>query len=179
MLQGTTIAACKRSTGTALGGDGQVTLGDKTTFKHTANKIRKLYNGKVLAGFAGSVADALTLFERFEKKLEQERGNLAKASVELAKDWRSDKVLRRLEALLLVANLDQILIISGSGEVIEPDDEVAAIGSGGPYALSALKVLNKHSDLSHQGVVYESLLAASDICIYTNSYITIEELVGD
>lgn len=176
MFKGTTIAACKNASGTALGGDGQVTLGDQTTFKHTANKIRKLYNGKVLAGFAGSVADALTLFERFEQKLEQERGNLAKSSVELAKEWRSDKVLRRLEALLLVANTEKILILSGGGEVIEPDDEVAAIGSGGPYALSALKVLNRYADLSHEEIVYESLVAAAEICIYTNAHITIETL---
>ncbi|ACB84967.1 ATP-dependent protease subunit HslV [Natranaerobius thermophilus] len=176
MLDGTTIAACKTDKGTAIAGDGQITMGQNTIFKQSAKKIWKLYKGEVLAGFAGSVADAMTLFERFEHKLEQEKGNLSKASVELAKEWRSDKVLRRLEALLLVANLDKMFIISGSGEIIEPDDNVAAIGSGGAYALSALKMLSKHSDLAPGEMACEALNTAAEICVYTNSHISVEEL---
>ncbi|OWZ84219.1 ATP-dependent protease subunit HslV [Natranaerobius trueperi] len=177
MFEGTTIAACKTERGTAIAGDGQVTFGQSTIFKQTASKIRKLHHGNVLAGFAGSVADAITLFERFEKKLEQHQGNLLRASVELAKEWRSDKVLRRLEALLLVADQESILIISGSGEVIEPDDNVIAIGSGGSYAFAALKMLAKHTDLEPEDMAYESLIAASEICVYTNSHITVEKLM--
>ncbi len=176
MLDGTTIAACRTDHGTAIAGDGQITMGQNTVFKHSAKKIWKLHNGDVIAGFAGSVADAVTLFERFENKLEQEKGNLSKASVELAKEWRSDKVLRRLEALLLVANQDKMLILSGSGEIIEPDDNVAAIGSGGSYALAALKMLSKYSDLSPAEMASEALNTAAEICVYTNDHISVEEL---
>ncbi len=176
MFDGTTIVACRTEQGTAVAGDGQITFGHNMVFKHTANKIRKLYRGEVVAGFAGAVADAMTLFERFEQKLEQQKGNLLKASVELAKEWRSDRVLRRLDALLLVASKTHILIISGSGEVIEPDDDVAAIGSGGSYALAALKMLKKHTHLSAKDMATEALLTASEICVYTNDQITVEEL---
>ncbi|UMZ73350.1 ATP-dependent protease subunit HslV [Natranaerofaba carboxydovora] len=178
-LHGTTIVGVKNSEGCALAGDGQVTLGNNTIFKHGAVKIRKLYNNNIIAGFAGSVADAMTLFEKFEAKLEKQKGNMVKAAVELAKEWRSDKILRRLEALLLVANKEHLLIISGTGEVIEPDDEVGAIGSGGPYALGAARMLKKHTDLSAREVAYEALKSASEICVYTNDNITVEELKGE
>jgi ATP-dependent HslUV protease subunit HslV len=144
--------------------------------KHTAKKVRKLYQDKCLAGFAGATADAFTLFERFEKKLEQYNGNIMRASVELAKDWRTDRMLRKLEALLIVADRDHTLILSGNGDVVEPDDGIAAIGSGGPYAQAAAKALVKHTQLSAAEIVQEAMAIASDICIYTNNRVNIEEL---
>ena len=171
----TTILAVKQQDKVCIGGDGQVTLGS-TVLKHKAKKIRRLYHDKVIAGFAGATADAFTLFERFEKKLEQYNGNIARAAVELAKDWRSDKILRRLEALLIVANDEHLLILSGNGDVIEPDDDIATIGSGGAFALAAARSLVKHSDLNITEIVLESMKIASEICIYTNSEIHVEEL---
>ena len=158
-----------------IGSDGQVTMGN-TVMKHKTKKVRTLYNGKVLAGFAGSTSDAFTLFERFESKLEQYKGNLSRAAVELAKEWRTDKYLRRLEALLAVIDNERALIISGTGDIIEPDDGIVAIGSGGQYALVAARMLLKYSKLSAKEIVTESLEQAADICIYTNSNISIEEL---
>lgn len=158
-----------------MGADGQVTVGN-AVMKRNARKIRKLYNNTVLAGFAGAAADAFTLFERFEDKLQQYNGNLLRAAVELAKLWRTDKYLRQLEALLAVLNKEQSLIISGSGEIIEPDDNIVAIGSGGNFALAAARMLVKHTQLSGKEIVQESLLTASEICIYTNENIVIEEL---
>jgi len=158
-----------------MGGDGQVTLG-QTVMKHNAKKVRKLYNNTILAGFAGASADAFTLMERFEDKLEQYKGNLSRAAVELAKDWRTDKYLRRLEAMLAVVSKEKALIISGNGDVIEPDDNIVAIGSGGSYALAAAKMLIKHTNLSAKEIVEEALNTAADICIYTNKNIIIEEI---
>ena len=175
MFKATTIIGIRRKGCVALGGDGQVTF-QNTVMKHNANKIRKLHNGSVLAGFAGAAADALTLFERFEEKLEQFSGNLPKAAVQLAKDWRTDKYLRRLEALLAVMDRKHGLLISGTGEVIEPDDGIVAIGSGGSYALAAARALLKHSDLDAKSVVRESMKIAASICVYTNERIIIEEL---
>ena len=174
-IYSTTILGIKHKGKTALAGDGQVTLGN-TVMKHSALKIRRLYNEKILAGFAGAAADAFTLFERFEEKLKRYSGNMAKSAVELAKDWRSDKYLRRLEALLVVLDKENIFIISGTGEIIEPDDGIAAIGSGGPYALAAARSLVKFSDLDAAGIAEEALKTAADICIYTNSSIKVEEL---
>ena len=174
-MEATTVLCVRRSGGVAIGGDGQVTM-NTTVVKHTAKKVRKLYQDKCLAGFAGATADAFTLFERFEKKLEQYNGNLTRAAVELAKDWRMDKFLRRLEALLIVADQDHTFILSGTGDVVEPDDGIAAIGSGGAYAQAAAKALNKHTDMSAAEIVKESLAIASEICIYTNDKIVIEEL---
>jgi len=179
MFEGTTIVAVKKGNEVAIGGDGQVTFGQQTVIKKKANKIRKLYRGKILAGFAGAVADAFTLFDLFEKKLEESQGNLTRAAVELVKAWRTDKFLRRLEAMLLVADSERILLISGTGEVIEPDDGVLAIGSGGNYALAAARALIKHSNLSAREIVEESLKIAQDICVYTNDYITVETLGGE
>jgi ATP-dependent HslUV protease subunit HslV len=160
----------------AMGSDGQATLGN-TVMKHRAQKVRLLYGGELLAGFAGATADAFTLFERFEEKLQQYGGNLTRAAVELAKDWRTDRYLRRLEALLAVASRDRLLLVSGNGDVIEPDDQVVAIGSGGPFALAAARALLAHgSDLSARDIVEESLRIAADICIYTNHNRTILEL---
>lgn len=176
MFHGTTIVAVRRNDKIAMAGDGQVTMGDKTIVKHGAKKVRRLYNGTVVAGFAGSVADAFTLFEKFEAKLEQYQGNLQRAAVELAKEWRLDRMLQKLEALLVVADYKQILMISGNGEVIEPDDDVAAIGSGGPYALAAARALMRHSSLSAADIVREAMFIASEICVYTNNQITVEEL---
>lgn len=158
-----------------MGADGQVTVGN-AVMKKNARKIRKLYNNSILAGFAGAAADAFTLFERFEDKLQQYNGNLLRAAVELAKAWRTDKYLRQLEALLAVVNKEQSLIISGSGEIIEPDDSIVAIGSGGNYALAAARMLTRHTKLSAKDIVRESLQTASEICIYTNENIVIEEL---
>jgi len=158
-----------------IAGDGQVTLGD-TVMKRGAKKVRKMYHDEVIAGFAGATADAFTLFERFEEKLEKFQGNLIKAAVELAKDWRMDKMLRRLEALLLVANKERIFIISGTGDVIEPDEEVAAIGSGGPYAYASAQALLKHTKLDAKTIAEESMQIAAGICVYTNNQISIEEL---
>jgi ATP-dependent HslUV protease, peptidase subunit HslV len=171
---GTTILAVRRADSVAMGGDGQVTLGN-TVMKGNARKVRRLYGDKVIAGFAGGTADAFTLFERFEGKLEK-YGNLTRAAIELAKDWRSDRYLRRLEALLLVADPDKIFVISGNGDVIEPDHDVAAIGSGGQFALSAARALVEGSSLGAREIVERSLNIAADICIYTNRNLVIEEL---
>jgi ATP-dependent HslUV protease subunit HslV len=174
-MRATTIVAVRHNGRVALGGDGQVTLGE-TVMKASALKVRKLKDGSVLSGFAGSVADAFTLFERFEEKLERFPGNLPKAVVELAKDWRTDRFLRRLEALLAVADSKHLFVISGDGNVIEPDDQVAAIGSGGGYALAAARALKQHTALSAAEIVKQSLVIAADICIYTNQHITVLEL---
>ncbi len=176
MFHATTIVAVRLNGKTAIAGDGQVTFGQNTVMKHNAKKVRRLYGGKVLAGFAGSVADAFTLFTKFEQKLDEYNGNMMRAAVELAKEWRLDRVLRRLEALLIVADADNMLIISGNGEVIEPDDGVTAIGSGGPYALAAARALVAHAALSASEVAREALAIAADICVYTNNHITVEEL---
>jgi ATP-dependent HslUV protease subunit HslV len=175
LFQSTTVLSVRHKGEVALGGDGQVTIGN-TIVKHHATKIRRLAEGKVLAGFAGAAADAITLFERFEAKLSQYKGNLQRAAVELAKDWRTDKYLRRLEALLAVCDATHSLLLSGTGEIVEPDDGIIAIGSGGPYALAAARALIKHSNLSAEEIVRESLLTAAAICIYTNEQITVETL---
>jgi len=174
-IHATTIIGLRHNGHIAIGGDGQVTLGN-TVMKQKSNKIRRLYNDSVLVGFAGSAADAFNLLERFEEKLEQYQGQLVRAAVELAKLWRTDKYLRQLEALLAVLDKEHALIISGTGEVIEPDDGIVAVGSGGSFALSAARILVKHTKLSARDIVQESLNAASDICIYTNKNFTIEEL---
>ncbi|MEN6413202.1 MAG: ATP-dependent protease subunit HslV [Veillonellales bacterium] len=176
MFHATTIVAVHHRDKVAIAGDGQVTFGGNTVMKHNAKKVRRLYHGKVLAGFAGSVADAFTLFSKFEVKLEEFNGNMMRSAVELAKEWRMDRVLRRLEALLIVADAEHMLIISGNGEVIEPDDGVTAIGSGGAYALSAARAMIKHSDLSAAEIAREAIEIASAICIYTNDHIMVEEL---
>lgn len=176
MFHATTIVAVKKGNKLAIGGDGQVTFGDKTVMKHKAKKVRRLFNGKILAGFAGSVADAFTLFDKFEKKLEQHQGNIQRAAVELAKEWRSDRILQKLEALLVVGNHEQLIIISGNGEIIEPDDDIAAIGSGGGYALAAAKALAHRTTLSPEEIVSEALHIAASICVYTNNNITVEVL---
>lgn len=176
MFHATTIVAVKKGEHVAIAGDGQVTFGQATVMKHKARKVRRLFHGKVIAGFAGSVADAFTLFDKFEKKLEEYHGNLQRAAVELAKEWRTDKMLRNLEALLLVADAQNLLILSGSGEVIEPDDGIAAIGSGGNYALAAARALVKHTDLPTAEIVREAMLVAASICVYTNEQINVEEL---
>ena len=174
-FRATTILCVRKGGSVAMGGDGQVTVGD-TIMKAHANKVRMLGDGKVLAGFAGAAADAFTLFEKFEEKLERYPGNLSKAVVELGKDWRSDRVLRRLEALLAVSNNDHSFVVSGSGELIEPDDGLMAIGSGGDYALAAARALSQNSDMSAAEIVRKSLAIAADICVYTNSNINILEL---
>ncbi|MDR3541092.1 MAG: ATP-dependent protease subunit HslV [Desulfosporosinus sp.] len=176
MFHATTIVAVKKGEHVAIAGDGQVTFGQATVMKHKARKVRRLFHGKVIAGFAGSVADAFTLFDKFEQKLEEYHGNLQRAAVELAKEWRTDKMLRNLEALLLVADASNLLILSGSGEVIEPDDGIAAIGSGGNYALAAARALVKHTDLPTAEIVREAMLVAASICVYTNEQIIVEEL---
>ncbi|MDI3534745.1 MAG: ATP-dependent HslUV protease, peptidase subunit HslV [Thermosediminibacterales bacterium] len=176
MFHGTTILAIRKDNEGAMAGDGQVTFGQNTVIKHNAKKVRRIYNGKVIAGFAGSVADAFTLFEKFEAKLEEYRGNLTRAAVELAKEWRMDKILRRLEALLIVLDKEHLLVISGNGEVIEPDDNIAAVGSGGSFALAAARALLKHSNLTASQIAEESLKIASSICVYTNDYITVEQI---
>ena len=175
MTRSTTILTVRHKGKVAIGGDGQVTQGE-TIMKQNAKKLRRLYNDQVLVGFAGATADAFTLFERFEKKLEEYSGNLQRAAIELAKDWRTDRVLRRLESLLAVVNKDYSLLISGNGDVIEPSDGVLAIGSGGPYALAAAKALIKHSGLSAAEIVKEAIMIASSICIYTNDQIVVEKL---
>jgi len=172
---GTTILAVRRNGKTAIAGDGQVTVG-ATVMKHNAKKVRKMYNDKILAGFAGATADAFTLFEKFEAKLDQYHGNLTRAAVELAKDWRTDKVLRRLEALMIVADNERAFILSGNGDVIEPENGISAIGSGGPYALAAARALVDHTTLDTRVIVEEAMKIAAEICIYTNTVITIEEL---
>jgi ATP-dependent HslUV protease subunit HslV len=172
---GTTVIAVRRNGKVAIGGDGQVTFGN-TILKHRARKVRKLYKGQVLVGFAGATADALTLFERLEKKLEAYSGQLLRAAVELSKDWRTDKILRRLEAFLIACDKEHMLLISGAGDVVEPDEEVIAIGSGAPMALSAAKALLRFTNLSAREIVETSLRIAAEVCIYTNNEIVIEEL---
>lgn len=174
-MHGTTVIAVRRNNSLVLASDGQVTLGN-TIVKHEAKKVRRLYGGKVLAGFAGSTADAMTLFEKLEKRLEEFNGNLIRASVELAKDWRTDKVLRRLEAMLVAGDKEKTLLLSGAGDVIEPDEGVIAIGSGGPYAQAAAKALYENTELSAREIAERSLRIAASICIYTNSSLFIETL---
>jgi ATP-dependent HslUV protease subunit HslV len=174
-MHGTTVLCVRRDGKVVLAGDGQVTLGDGIV-KHSAKKTRRLYNEKILAGFAGSTADALSLFTRFENKLQEFHGNLARAAVELAKEWRTDRALRHLEALLVVADAKSTFLLSGNGDVIEPDDGICAIGSGGPYALSAARALAKHTKLGAKEIAQEAMRIASEICIYTNDKFTLEEL---
>lgn len=174
-IRSTTVVGVLRDGKSSLGADGQVSLGN-TIMKHSAKKVRRVYNNSVLVGFAGATADAFTLLQRFEEKLEQHRGNLERSSIELAKDWRTDRYLRRLEAMLIVANSSKILIISGTGDVIEPDDNIVAIGSGGMYALSAARALYAYTELSAHEIVEKSLKIAGEICIYTNGNLTIEDL---
>ena len=174
-MHATTIVGVRKDGKVAIAGDGQVTL-DKTVMKNTARKIRRLYQGKVLAGFAGSAADAMALADRFEAKLEASNGNLQRAVIEFAKEWRSDRVLRRFEALMIVANPEFLFIVSGDGNVMDTDDGIAAIGSGGPYAQAAAKALAENTALSAREIVEKAMLIASDICIYTNSNITVEEI---
>jgi len=175
-LRGTTIIAVRKDGKVAVAGDGQVTMSETVIMKATAKKVRRLYHDQVVVGFAGSVADAFSLCERFEKKLEQYSGNLTRAAVTLAQDWRSDKIMRKLEALLIVANKEELLIISGTGEVIDPDDGIAAIGSGGMYALAAAKALSANTDLSAKEIAEKALRIAGDICVFTNGNITVEEV---
>ena len=175
MFHGTTILAVRHKGQVVVVGDGQVSLG-QTVLKHSARKVRKLYHDRVIAGFAGATADAFTLFEKFEAKLEQFNGNLKRAAVELAKDWRTDRVLRRLDALLIVADTEDSLVISGSGDVVEPDDGAIAIGSGGNYALAAARVLIKHTQLDARAIAEEAMRTAAAICVYTNDQLTFEEL---
>jgi ATP-dependent HslUV protease subunit HslV len=175
IFRSTTIIGIRRDGKVAMGGDGQVSLGD-TVMKQKARKIRKIYGERVLAGFAGASADALTLFEKFESRIEQYKGNLTRAVVELAKEWRTDKILRRLEALLVVMDKEHSFVISGSGEIIEPDDGIVAIGSGGGFALAAARALLKRSDLDARAIVEEALGIAAGICVYTNDQITVEVL---
>lgn len=175
-LRGTTILAVKDANGVAMAGDGQVTLGQSIVMKHTARKVRRIYRDRIIAGFAGATADAFTLFERFEAKLEEFAGNLLRASVEMAKDWRKDKYLRRLEAMLIVADAEHILIVSGTGDVIEPDDGLAAIGSGGAYALSAARALSRNTELSAEEICRKSMEIAGEICVFTNANLTVETI---
>lgn len=171
----TTILAVKKGKQVSMGGDGQVSLGN-TVMKGQARKVRRLYEGKIIAGFAGSTADAFTLFEKFEGKIKECSGNLKRAAVELAKDWRTDRMLRRLEAMIIVANSEELYTISGNGDVIEPDDGICAIGSGGMYAMSAARALLRHSTLDAEQIVRESMKVAGEICIYTNDHVTVETL---
>jgi ATP-dependent HslUV protease subunit HslV len=175
MFHSTTILCVRKNGKVAIAGDGQVSFGS-TVIKRTASKIRTMNEGKVLAGFAGSSADAFTLFERFEGKLAEHRGNLTRAAVELAKDWRTDRILRKLEAMMIIADNEKTFTISGTGDVLEPDDDIAAIGSGGPYAESAARALVRFSKLDAKKIVEEAMKIAADICIYTNDKIKIEEL---
>ena len=175
-MMGTTICAVKRNGKIAIAGDGQVTMGENTIFKNSAKKVRRIYNDQVVTGFAGSVADAFSLCERFEERLTQYNGNLERAAVSLAQEWRTDKVMRQLNAMLIVADKEELLIVSGTGEVIDPDDGIAAIGSGGMFALSAAKALKENTDLSAAEIATKAIKIASDICIYTNSNITMEEI---
>ena len=176
MFKGTTICAVRKDGKCAIAGDGQVTLSQSTIMKHNAVKVRRLYKGQVVVGFAGSVADAFTLCDKFEAKLEQHGGSLMRAAVELAQEWRSDKMLRQLEAMLLAADERDLLLISGTGEVISPDDYIAAIGSGGMYALSAAKALRQNTDLAAVEIARKALEIAGEICVFTNSHITVEEV---
>lgn len=175
-LRGTTILGVRKDGKCAIAGDGQVTLGENTIMKHSAKKVRRIYNDRVVIGFAGSVADAFTLSERFEAKLQKHGGSLKRAAVDLAMDWRNDKVMRKLEALLICADKDDLLIVSGTGEVIIPDDDIAAIGSGGMYALAAARALKENTDLSAKEIARKGLEIASGICVYTNTNITVEEV---
>ena len=174
-MHGTTIIAVRHNGQVAMGGDGQVSVGN-TIMKHSANKVRRMYSDKVIGGFAGATADAFSLFARFEEKLEKFQGNLPRSAVELAKDWRTDKLLRRLEAMLIVSDKDHSFLISGNGDVIEADDGILAIGSGGMFAQSAAKALLKHSELNAREIVEEAMDIAQSICVYTNSNLTVEEL---
>ena len=173
-FRGTTICAVKRNNEIAIAGDGQVTMGEHTVFKNTARKVRRLYNGQVAVGFAGSVADAFTLCEKFEEKLQQCGGNLERAAVALAQTWRGDQVMRQLESMMIVADREHLLILSGTGEVIDPDEGIAAIGSGGNYALAAARALAQNTDLSAREIAEKSLQIAAGICVYTNDHITVE-----
>jgi ATP-dependent HslUV protease, peptidase subunit HslV len=175
VFHSTTILAVRHRDRSVLAGDGQVTFG-QTVVKQTAKKIRRLYNDRILAGFAGSAADSFALFSRFESKLEQYRGNLERSAVELAKDWRSDRILRRLEAMLIVLDKTSTFLLSGNGDLIEPDDGIVAIGSGGPFALAAAKALANNTELDARAIAEKSMAIASDICIYTNAQIVVEEL---
>ena len=175
-LRGTTILAVLTEAGVAVAGDGQVTLGQAVAMKHGARKVRRVYKDRVIVGFAGGTADAFTLFERFEAKLEEFGGNLVRASVELAKDWRKDKYLRRLEAMLIVADAGNVLMLSGNGDVIEPDDGVAAIGSGGPYALAAARALLRETALGPADIATKAMAIAAEICVYTNDRIVVETI---
>ena len=175
-LRGTTILGVRKDGKCAIAGDGQVTLGENTIMKHSAKKVRRIYNDSVVIGFAGSVADAFTLSERFEAKLQKHGGSLKRAAVDLAMDWRNDKVMRKLEALLICADKEDLLIVSGTGEVIIPDDDIAAIGSGGMYALAAARALKENTDLSAKEIARKGLEIASGICVYPNTNITVEEV---
>ncbi|MBQ6288658.1 ATP-dependent protease subunit HslV [Aristaeella hokkaidonensis] len=175
-FRGTTICAVKKGNEIAIAGDGQVTMGEHTVFKTTAKKVRRLYNGEVVVGFAGSVADAFTLCEKFEEKLQQCGGNLEKAAVALAQNWRGDQMMRQLESMMIAANKDRLLILSGTGEVIDPDEGIAAIGSGGNYALAAARALVQNTDLSAAEIAEKSLHIAASICVYTNDNITVETI---
>ena len=175
-FRGTTICAVRKNGETAIAGDGQVTMGEHTIFKTTAKKVRRLYNGEVAVGFAGSVADAFTLCEKFEEKLQQCGGNLEKAAVALAQNWRGDQMMRQLESMMIAANKDRLLILSGTGEVIDPDEGIAAIGSGGNYALAAARALVQNTDLSAAEIAEKSLHIAASICVYTNDNITVETI---
>jgi ATP-dependent HslUV protease subunit HslV len=174
-LQGTTILSVRRGAAVALGGDGQVTLG-QVVLKGGAKKVRRLYQDRILAGFAGGTADAFTLFERFEAKLDKHQGNLMRSAVELAKDWRSDRLLRRLEAMLIVLDKSAMFLLSGTGDLIEPDDGIVGIGSGGPFALAAARALAKNTDLDARAIAEKAMEIAAEICIYTNAHIVVEEL---
>ncbi len=174
-MYGTTVIAVRKNGRVAFAGDGQVSLGNQI-MKHTAHKVRRMSGDRVICGFAGSVADAFTLLEKFEAKLETYKNNLPRAAMEFAREWRTDKYLRKLEAMLLVADTEHLLFLSGNGEVIEPDDDVAAIGSGGPMALAAARVLLKHTEMTPEDIAREALVAASEICIYTNDNITVEAI---
>ncbi|MEA4999150.1 MAG: ATP-dependent protease subunit HslV [Candidatus Limiplasma sp.] len=177
-MRGTTICAVRRGKQVAIAGDGQVTIGESTVFKSSAKKVRRLYGGKVITGFAGSVADAFALCERFEEKLTQCGGNLERAAVSLAQDWRGDSVMRKLESMLIVADQDAMLILSGNGEVIDPDDGVAAIGSGGNYALAAARALVQNTDMSAEDIAVKALTIAASICVFTNDHISVETIGG-
>ena len=176
VLHGTTILAVRHGGKSAMAGDGQITLGQNAIIKHGAKKVRRIYNGQVVAGFAGSVADAMTLFDKFEARLQECQGSLPRAAVAVAKEWRTDRVLRQLEAMLLTMNQEHLLLVSGSGEVIEPDDGIAAIGSGGSYALAAARALVRHSSLSAREIVEAAMHIAASICVYTNDHLTVEEV---
>ena len=175
-FKGTTIIAVKKDGECAVAGDGQVTMNEANIMKANAKKVRRIYNDTIVTGFAGSVSDAFSLCERYEQKLQQHNGAITKAAVSLAQDWRSDKIMHKLEALLIIAGKDELLIVSGSGDVIDPDDGIAAIGSGGMYALAAAKALKENTDLSAKDIAYKALKIASEICIYTNDHIIVEEV---